>query len=168
MNGEVDRGPFASMDPWLERAVSAYGTPPIRKTVSVMVREIDSYSFEELPTNIDGWIEWLNKALDETPEQHRASLSCVLKYEDDYDSPGKPSFEIWYDRPETDVEMIERLAKRLYEHQDYACIDAGMPTPDVARSPWAEVRPRIRLMWLSQARAALVEIHRAMIEETYK
>lgn len=109
-----DMGPFAGMDKALYDAVSRYGTPPHRQKVTVTVREVDNYSFDSLPTTIEEWIEWLTDAREETPEEYRAVLNCVCQYERGcYDSGDSASFNVWYERPETDAEMTERVNRGI-------------------------------------------------------
>ena len=111
---EEDMGPWSSMPPDLVRAVSQYGTPPYRESVRVPIREVGNYSFDELPRTIDDWIKWLELARAEVPTQYQQALHCVLSWEDgSYDDYGSASFDVWYDRPETDDEMIERVGRGI-------------------------------------------------------
>jgi hypothetical protein len=111
---ETDMGPFSDMDPEMVRAVTNYGTPPYRNIVSVSVRDVGSYSFNDLPETIDGWITWLEKAKAEAPEQYRNHLNCVLSFDrGHWDEGDSASLDIWYDRPETDAEMTERVGRGL-------------------------------------------------------
>lgn len=110
MTKRGDMGPFAGMDAELERAITSYGTPPYREMVTVKVRDIGHHSFDEMPTTIEHWIEWLTEAREKVPEQYRHGLSCVLDYEaGSYDSSDSADFVISYERPETDEEMTARV-----------------------------------------------------------
>lgn len=107
---KTDMGPFAGMDAALERAITGYGTSPYRGTVRVSVRDVGNYSFDDLPTTFEGWLEWLTEAHNEVPQEYMDSLQYVLNYESGhYDSGDSASFSIWYERPETDAEMTERV-----------------------------------------------------------
>lgn len=109
-----DMGPFAGMDAALVRAVSSYGTPPYREMVRVTVRDVGHYSFNDLPTTIPEWIEWLNRAHEDTPEEYRDRIKCELQWDAGYyDSGDSASLVIWYDRPETDAEMTERVNRGI-------------------------------------------------------
>lgn len=110
MEKRGDMGPFAGMDAALERAITSYGTPPYREMVTVKVRDVGHYSFDEMPTTIENWIEWLTEAREEVPEQYRHKLNCVLAWEAGYyDSGDSADFVISYERPETDEEMTARV-----------------------------------------------------------
>lgn len=114
METDGDMGPFAGMDKALYDAISRYGTPPHRQTVSVTVREVDHYKFDELPTDIDEWVEWLHEARAETPEEYRSVLKCMVQFDGGhYDDGSSASFNIWYERPETDAEMTERVNRGI-------------------------------------------------------
>lgn len=114
MIDEKDMGPFADMEPALLEAVSQYGTPPFRKIVQVSVRNVGHYSFDEMPTDIDGWIAWLSAARAEVPAEHMPSLVCNLHWDRGYhDSGDSAELVIWYERPETDDEMRERVGRGI-------------------------------------------------------
>lgn len=109
-----DMGPFVGMDAKLVEAISRYGTPPYRGIVQIEVRDIGSYRFDRLPDNIDGWISWFKEARDEAPAEYRGILQCALQFEESYyDSGARASLNIWYERPETDAEMTERVNRGI-------------------------------------------------------
>jgi hypothetical protein len=114
MTTKLDKGPFADIAPDLEDAITRYGTPPYRQTVTVSVRSVGNYSFDSLPTDIEAWIDWLDAAKKEVPDQYWDSHRCVLNYESGYyDSGDSASFDICYERPETDEEMTERVGRGI-------------------------------------------------------
>src|SRR5690242_7713269 len=114
MEKRGDMGPFAGMDAALEGAITRYGTAPYRKTSQVKVRDVGHYSFDELPVTVDDWIEWLKEAKEETPAEYRDGLNCVLSWESGYyDSGDDAELTIWYERPETDEEMTERVNRGI-------------------------------------------------------
>lgn len=111
---EEDCGPFADMDPDLRRAITRYGTEPVRKVVQVSVRSVRDWSFDEMPDSIDGWIAWLNAARSEVPLEYRDDLKCVLQYEPgSRDEGDRSELAVWYERPETDDEMRERVGRGI-------------------------------------------------------
>lgn len=106
--------PFADMDPVLKAAVTRYGTPPEREVVKINVRAEASYSFENLPDTIEGWIDWLSVARNEVPAEYRAETKCVLSFDHGYyDDGASADFSIWYERPETDAELIARVNRGI-------------------------------------------------------
>lgn len=111
MTKEKDMGPFAGMDAGLNRAITAYGTPPYRQIKQISIRDVGNYSFDDkLPNTIEGWIKWMSIALKECPTEYQESLRCVLKYKQGYyDSGDSANLSVWYERPETDDEMTERV-----------------------------------------------------------
>ncbi len=104
-------GPFAGMDPELEKRITSYGTEPVRGSITVNVCDVDgSYGFEKLPDTPDGMIAWIKSTCAGVPEEYRAQLQFALEYERDYyDSGDSASLKIWYERPETDDEMKTRV-----------------------------------------------------------
>lgn len=112
MTDTHDMGPFAGMEPALVAAISDYGTPPYRETVRVVVRDVGSYSFDRLPTTVEGWIGWLDKARANVPPEHAATLTCVLSYERGrWDEGDSADLIVSFTRPETDAEMEERVGR---------------------------------------------------------
>lgn len=132
-----DMGPFADMDPGLVEAITRYGTPPYRATVDEDLRDVDGYNFDELPSDIDGWIDWLNAARNEAPEEFRDDLACTLTFDAGYgDDWGRARLCVWYTRKETDAEMRRRvyrgvewvLAKDEAERRAYEALKAKFET----------------------------------------
>jgi hypothetical protein len=106
--------PFADLDEETKRALRAYGQPLERQTVRVAIRDIGGYSFDELPQFVGGWIEWMEEARAEAPEQYREDLRCDLSYDSGWrDDSGSATLAVWYERPETDEEMCERIGQGL-------------------------------------------------------
>lgn len=130
MTDQKDMGPFAGMDRELNRAISSYGTPPYREIVQITIRDVGSYSFDKLPNTIEGWQEWLATAHAECPKEYLESLRCILRFEDSYyDSGASASLNVWYERPETDAEITERVNRgiayvRGAEQQERATFEA--------------------------------------------
>ena len=115
----VDMGPFASLDANTLSAIRNRVSLG-RGTVRVSVREVGHYSFDgELPNTLQGWIDWLEAARQEVPEQYRDQLHCEVEWESGYyDSGDSASVKIWYDRPETDDEMMARAKSALASIRD--------------------------------------------------
>jgi hypothetical protein len=114
MIGEKDMGPFAGMDLREEMALVRYGTPPVRLNVTVTVRDIGHYAFDDMPTTFEAWVEWLEAARREVPEQYQDSLRFVLEWEPGYyDSGDSAGFTVKYIRPETDAEMVTRVSQGI-------------------------------------------------------
>lgn len=109
-----DKGPFAGIPKDLEDAITRYGTPPYREMVAVSVRNVGRYSFDEMPTTPRGWIEWIARAIEDTPAQYRDKLNCVLSWEAGcYDSGDSAQLSVWYERLETDAEMTARVNRGI-------------------------------------------------------
>lgn len=112
MTDQRDMGPFADMDADLVHAITSYGTPPYRQTARVNVRNVDNDDFSTLPTSPLEWIAWMNDAIQDTPEQYRHRLTCILDWHPGYyDTEAWSSLAVGYMRPETDDEMRKRVGR---------------------------------------------------------
>lgn len=108
--GNKDMGPFKDMDPALFEAISRYRGPPYRRTIVESVESLGHYQFDKLPCTPVEMIDWIQDAIDRTPEQYRDSLLFSLNWESGYyDSGDSANLLISYERPETDEEMTARI-----------------------------------------------------------
>lgn len=111
---EKDMGPFKNMDPALVKAITRYGTPPYRQMVVVAVESLGHNQFDSLPCTPSEMIEWLQEAIDRTPEEYRKNLLFSLNWESGYyDSGDSAELIISYERPETDDEMSQRVNRGI-------------------------------------------------------
>jgi len=116
-----DMGPLADMDPALAQAITNYGTPPHRQIVQITVEDVGSYRFDRMPDTLDGWIEYLGDIKAKIPAEYLDTHQVKLEYESGYyDSGDSASFKVWYERPETDAEMIERVGRGIAYVRDSA------------------------------------------------
>ncbi len=114
MDDKRDMGPFARMDPELEQAVTAYGTPPVREMITINVRNIDDYQFDDLPDTPNAMIDWITAACAEAPPEYQNQLKFSLQHDAGYyDDNSRSDLRIWYDRPETDDEMRKRVGRGI-------------------------------------------------------
>lgn len=80
----------------------------------VSVRDVARYAFGDLPTTLPEWFAWLEEARAEVPKEYHDALKCVLSFDEGYcDSGATASLEVWYERPETDDEMIVRVSRGI-------------------------------------------------------
>lgn len=116
-----DMGPFVGMDPELYKAVSRYGTPPHRQIVRITVEDVGSYSFGDTPGTVEGWMEYLGRLKAKIPAEYLSAHSVALEYERGYyDEGDSASFQVWYERPETDAEMTTRVNRGIAWVRDCA------------------------------------------------
>jgi hypothetical protein len=69
--------------------------------------------FNEMGDNswtIPAAIEWLQDLLETIPEEYREDSTFEVEYESDYDGGGDAYTRVYYDRPETDEEVVARIA----------------------------------------------------------
>lgn len=115
---EKDMGPFADMDDDLIAAVTKCGAPPFREIVSVEVADIWGHDFDELPTTPNEFIQWIEGQKLLAPDEYRDRLRFNLEFKSGYDGGGSANLRIWYDCPETDEEMRERVGYGIKCVQD--------------------------------------------------
>lgn len=58
-------------------------------------------------------IEWLGEKLDEVPDEYKDSAKLEIESVGGYEGEHHAEVEIFYSRPETDVEMSARVAEDL-------------------------------------------------------
>lgn len=110
----LDMGPFAGMVPALEEAITQYGTPPERQAITVYVRDLGNYEFDNFPDTPKGMIDWIIAACDDAPMEYRDHLKFYLEYEQgSYGDGDSAALKIWYERPENDDEMRERVGRGI-------------------------------------------------------
>ncbi len=81
-----------------------------RQTVRVKLHP-ESYD-AEVNTALPDAIEWLNELLESVPPEYRDQTAFVVELErGHYDESDSLTFDIYYDRPETDGELATRLAE---------------------------------------------------------
>ncbi len=75
-----------------------------RKLIKVDVLSIGGWGadFGELPGLLTEWAQWTQELLLDVPEQYRNEVR--ISFGDD----PSPTFRIWYERPETDEEVVYR------------------------------------------------------------
>jgi hypothetical protein len=77
--------------------------------------------YNETVMSVPDAVKWLQELLDQIPEEYRAeSVFQVEKESGYYDESDTLIFKVFYDRPETDAEVEERVAAEAASRATYA------------------------------------------------